>query len=95
LLIVNSSHLWLNLLLQGDSLTAILPKSRREQFFVQSAALDGLKFSLCGTCIGGGVTSASPKKILNFLNGAQTKSIQTFSIILPNLIHKSRKRNLM
>jgi len=26
--------------------------------------------------------------------GAQTKSVQTFSIILPNLIHKSRKRNL-
>ena len=25
---------------------------------------------------------------------AQIKSIQTFSIILPNLIHKSRKRNL-
>jgi len=26
--------------------------------------------------------------------GAQIKSIQTFSIILPNLIHKSRKKNL-
>jgi len=25
---------------------------------------------------------------------AQTKSVQTFSIILPNLIHKSRKKNL-
>jgi len=25
---------------------------------------------------------------------AQNKSIQTFSIILPNLIHKSRKKNL-
>jgi len=25
---------------------------------------------------------------------AQIKSVQTFSIILPNLIHKSRKRNL-
>jgi len=26
--------------------------------------------------------------------GAQNKPIQTFSIILPNLIHKSRRKNL-
>jgi len=33
-------------------------------------------------------------KTFKFYSGAQIKPFQTFSIILPNLIHKSKKRNL-
>jgi len=34
------------------------------------------------------------KEFVSNTTSAQNKSFQTFSIILPNLIHKSRKKNL-
>jgi len=37
---------------------------------------------------------SNEKKFVSNTTSAQTKSFQTFSIILPNLIHKSRKKNL-
>jgi len=37
---------------------------------------------------------SNESKFVPETTSAQIKSIQTFSIILPNLIHKSRKRDL-
>jgi len=37
---------------------------------------------------------SNKSKFVSETTSAQTKSVQTFSIILPNLIHKSRKKNL-